>query len=143
MTDPTSCSPGHTDRHLPTLLSGVFPADLLRDLVAGLVVLGHLVALPGQLVVVAKVSLVGGGVEVVRLADALLPVLDHILTVVPVDLLTVGLVHLMALLPVASLMDGVALHPTPSLLLVLPVAAVVVAVAHHGAHGAQDNLNTR
>ena len=77
-----------------------------------------------------------------RLADALLPVLDHILTVVPVDLLTVGLVHLMALLPVASLMDGVALHPTPSLLLVLPVAAMVVAVAEDGAHGAQDNLNT-
>ena len=142
MTDPTSCSPGDADRDLPALLSGVLAADLLRHLVADLVVLGHLVALPGHLVVVAQVGLVVGG-EVVGLCEALLPVLDHLLAVLPVHLLAVGLQHLVALLPVASLLDGVVLHPAPHLLLVLPVAAVVVAVAQDGAHGAQDNLNTR
>ena len=143
VTDPTSYSPGHTDWDLPALLPGMFAADSLRDLVTDLVVLGHLLTLPGQSNTVAQVGLVGLGVEVVGLGQALLPVLDHVLAVVPVDLLTVGLVHLGALLPVAGLLDGVVLHPTPGLLLVLPVAAVVVAVAHHGAHGAQDNLNTR
>ena len=142
VTDPTSYSPGHTHWDLPTLLSGVFPADLLRHRVAGLVVLGNLMALPGQSTGVAQVSLVGVGLEVVRLGDTLLPVVDDILTVLPDDLLTMGLVHLVALLPVASLLDGVVLHPTPGLLLVLPVTTVVMAVAQHGAHGAQDNLNT-
>ena len=140
VTDPTSCSPRHADRHLSALLSGVVSADLLGHLVADLVVLGHLVTLSGHLVV-AQVSLVGLGVEVMRLADALLSVLDDIFTVIPVHLLAVRLVHLVALLPVASLLDSVVLHPAPRLLLVLPVAAVVVAVAQHGAHGAQDNLN--
>lgn len=140
MTDPTSSSSGYADWHLPALLSGVIPADLLGHLVTDLVVLRHLVTLAGQLVV-AQVSLMGVRVEVMRLADALLSVLDDILTVVPVHLLAVRLVHLVALLPVASLLDSVVLDPAPCLLLVLPVAAVVVAVAQHGAHGAQDNLN--
>ena len=135
MTDPTSYSPGHTHWDLPTLLSGVLTADLLWYRVTGLVVLGNLVALSGQSAIVAQVSLV------VRLGDALLPVLEDILTVLPDDLLTVGLVDLVALLLVASLLDGVVLHTTPHLLLVLPVAAVVVTVAQDGAHGAQDNLN--
>ena len=140
VTDPTSCSPGHADWDLPAVLPGVFAADPLRDLVADLVMLGHLVALPGQLAAVAKVGLVVV-LLVVGSGEALLPVLHHVLAVLPVHLLAVGLQHLVALLPVASLLDGVVLHPTPHLLLVLPVATVVVAVAQDGAHGAQDNLN--
>ena len=132
VTDPTSCSPGDADWDLPALLSGMFPADFLRDLVAALVVVGNLVALPGQLGGVTKVGLLVGG------QVALLPVLDHLLAVLPVHLLAVGLVHLVALLPVASLLDGVVLDPAPHVLLVLPVA--VMTVAGHGGHNAQDNL---
>ena len=135
VTDPSSRSPGDADWDLPALLSGMFPADFLWDLVAALVVVGNLVALPGQLGGVTKVGLLVGG------QVALLPVLDHLLAVLPVHLLAVGLVHLVALLSVAGLPHGIVLHTTPSLLLVLPVAAVVVAVAQDGAHGAQDNLN--
>ena len=59
----------------------------------------------------------------------------------PVDLLTVCLVDLVALLPVGGLLHGVVLQPTPhALLLVLPVT--VMAVTQHGGHGAQDNLHT-
>ena len=45
VTDPTSYSPGHADWDLPALLSGMFVADLLRHLVADLVLVWDLVAL--------------------------------------------------------------------------------------------------
>ena len=84
VTDPPGCSPGHTHRDLPALLPGVLPADLLRDLVAHLVVLGDLVALlVGSVVVVDVVVsevVVGDGLDV---GDTLLPVVHHLLTVLP------------------------------------------------------------
>ena len=133
MTDPAGCSPGHAHRDLPALMSRVLAANLLRDLVADLVVLGHLVTLlVGPVLVVVVIAVAGVGVV------TLLPVLHHLLAVLPVDLLAVRLVHLVTLLPVASLLDGVVLDPASHVLLVLPVA--VMAVAGHGGHDAQDNL---
>ena len=135
VTDPASCSSGDTHGDLPAVLPGLLAADPLGHLVADLAVLGHLLALlvrGGPMVDVAVADVVGGVVT-------LLPVVHHLLAVLPVDLLAVGLVHLVTLLPVAGLVDGVVLQAAPRLLLVLPVAVVV---AHHAGGQAQDNLKT-
>ena len=68
VTDPPGCSPGNTHRDLSAVLPGVLAADLLRDLVAHLVVLGDLVALLVGTVVVVDVVVsevvVGDGLDV-------------------------------------------------------------------------------